>query len=301
MWGSRSARAVACAGSVSTRRATFRVMRRTCCAPLIRRCAWPKRVRLGNPQAWLPCDTHRPATCGGRTPSSTASTSRRSRLRRRRRRRHRRADRADRLCRRPRRDVPVADAVLSDAQPRRRLRHHRLPRRRSAARRPRRLRRGDPHTRTTAGCACSSTSSSTTPPTEHPWFQAARADPDVPCRGFYVWPTSPPTSRRARHRPGDQQLDLRRHGRPVLPAPLLRRSSPTSTSPTRPSATRSRKIGRASGCSSASSGFRMDAVPFLLETSARRRRRAGSARRWLRRAARVRRPPARRRDAASAR
>ena len=52
---------------------------------------------------------------------------------------------AHRLPRRPRRDVPVADALLSEPRPRRRLRHHRLLRRRSAAGHPRRPRRGDPH------------------------------------------------------------------------------------------------------------------------------------------------------------
>ena len=63
------------------------------------------------------------------------------RLGRRRDRRLRRAHPADRLPGRAGRDLPLADAVLPDPEPRRRLRHHRLLRRRPAARHPRRLRR----------------------------------------------------------------------------------------------------------------------------------------------------------------
>ena len=86
-------------------------------------------------RSWRHDDARPPATCGGRTRSSTASTSRRSStptataaatspgL-----------DRARRLPRRARRHLPVADAVLPVAQPRRRLRHHRLLRRRPAPR-----------------------------------------------------------------------------------------------------------------------------------------------------------------------
>ena len=67
------------------------------------------------------------------------------RLERRRHRRHPRHDRAHRVPLRPRRDVPVADALLPDRPQGRRLRHHRLLRRRPPPRDPRRLRRTRAH------------------------------------------------------------------------------------------------------------------------------------------------------------
>ena len=58
----------------------------------------------------------------------------------------------------------------------------------------------------------------------HPWFKAARASRDSTYRDFYVWSDDAAEERPGRAdlpRPGDERLDLRRAGRPVLPAPLL--------------------------------------------------------------------------------
>ena len=65
-------------------------------------------------------------------------------FRRRRLRRPVRPHRSARLPRGPRRQLPVADALLPQPAARRRLRHHRLLRRRRPARHPGRLRRDDP-------------------------------------------------------------------------------------------------------------------------------------------------------------
>ena len=59
---------------------------------------------------------------------------------------------------------------------------------------------------------------------QHPWFQAARSDPDSPYRDFYVWVGREAAGEARRHRlprQGELQLGVRREGRPVLPAPLL--------------------------------------------------------------------------------
>ena len=66
-------------------------------------------------------------------------------LRRRRLRRPHGPDRPAGLPRRPRRQLPVADAVLPEPPARRRLRHHRLLRDRRPPRHARRLRGDDPH------------------------------------------------------------------------------------------------------------------------------------------------------------
>ena len=91
-------------------------------------------------------------------------------------------------------------------------------------------------------------------------------DPDSPYRDWYVWSegtarnaataSSSPASRR---RPG-ASTGSRRSGTSTASTT----SSPTSTSSTRRSARRS-SGSWASGSSSACSGFRVDAVPFLVE------------------------------------
>ena len=129
---------------------------------------------------------------------------------------------ADRLPRRPRRDVPVADAVPPDAEPRRRLRRLRLLRGRPAARHARRLRRvrahrerprhprdrrprRQPHVR------------------RAPVVPAARADPDGPRRDWYVWRDEPSDEPKGLLFPDKETSNWAydRKAGPVLPAPLL--------------------------------------------------------------------------------
>ena len=175
-------------------------------------------------------------------------------LERRRHRRLRGARAPHRLPRRPRRDLPLADAVLSDARPRRRLRHHRLLRRRPAARHPRRLRRGHPH-----GAR-----------PRHAGHRRPRREPHLrPASVVHVGPAQPHVAvprllrvaRRAAEeagadrvpRRGGQRLGARRAHRPVLPAQLLPAPArPEHREPAR-CATRSRRRS-GSGWSSASRG-----------------------------------------------
>ena len=86
-------------------------------------------------------------------------------------------------------------------------------------------------------------------------------------RDWYVWPKRKPLERRhggGLPRRAERRLDARRGGRRVVPPPLL-------PVPTRPQhrqprgARRDRHASWGSGWSSASTGFRVDAVPFLLE------------------------------------
>jgi hypothetical protein len=74
---------------------------------------------------------------------------------------------------------------------------------------------------------------------QHPWFQAARADPSSPYREFYVWRDEEPRSRRPTScSPMPRQhLGVRRQGRPVVPAPLL-------LAPARPEHREPRRAGR---------------------------------------------------------
>ena len=104
---------------------------------------------------------------------------------------------------------------------------------------------------------------------QHPWFQQARSSPDNPFRDWYVWADEPPadgTQSVDVPGQGDQHLAVRRGGRRSTTCTASTSSSPTSTSRTPPSATRS-PGSSGSGCSWACRGFRVDAVPFLLETS----------------------------------
>ena len=77
-------------------------------------------------------------------------------------------------------------------------------------------------------------------------------------------------------RQGEQHLGVRREDRRVVPAPLL--PAPARPQHHQPARARRDRQGRwASGWSSGISGFRVDAVPFLLETDRRRRGRARRA------------------------
>ena len=100
----------------------------------------------------------------------------------------------------------------------------------------------------------------------HPWFQAARKDPESPYRDWYVWSKKrPPELERGHGLSGraEGDVDPRSGGRRVLLPPLLR----LSARPEHLQSGGAREISAswASGCSSACRGFRMDAVPFLIE------------------------------------
>ena len=152
-------------------------------------------------------------------------------------------------------------------QPRRRLRHHRLLRRRrrrsgrsatspswSAPPRPRHPRdrrpRHEPHVR-------SSTRGS----------RPARSSRDSPFRDFYVWSDEKPPEK-----PGDvvfpdqesSNWAYDRKAQAVVPAPLL--LAPAGPQRRQPGGARRDRAGRsASGSQQGLSGFRVDAVPFLIE------------------------------------
>ncbi len=132
---------------------------------------------------------------------------------------------------------------------------------------------------------------------EHPWFQAARARPDSPYRDYYVWRTRSRRSRGAVAFPGEE-TSIWQHDRKAgayYLHQLLPPSSPTSTSPTPTSATRSPRSW-ASGCTLGVSGFRIDAVPFLLQVENRAEASDFDPQAWLR-ALREYHAPARRGDA----
>ena len=186
---------------------------------------------------------------------------------------------AARLPRRPRRHLPVADAVLSDRRPRRRLRHHRLLRRRPAAGHARRLRRGGPDGERPRHAGDRR-------PGRQPHLGQAPVVPGGrsqhrlavprllrlarrPAAGHHEARSSSPTRRTA-------SGSCRREDRRVVPAPLLHGSSPTSTSPNPQVRDEIAKVMGFWLRARASSGFRVDAVPFLLETDGRRRGRGRS-------------------------
>ena len=193
-------------------------------------------------------------------------------------RRLRRPGAAHRLPRRARRHLPVADALLPDPRPRRRLRHHRLLRRRPAPGHPRRLRRGHPH-------GARPRHAGDRRPRRQPHLRQA---PVVPGRRVEHGLAVPRLLRLARRpaaghqeggrlpRPGDSIWDCRREDRGVVPAPLLPAPARPQRHRTRGCATRSPRSW-ASGWSSGSRGFRVDAVPFLLETDGRRRAEADAS------------------------
>ena len=79
---------------------------------------------------------------------------------------------------------------------------------------------------------------------QHPWFQAARSDPDSPYRDFYVWSeeqAAREAGRRRLPRPGELELGLRPQGEGSTTCTSSIRTSRTSTWPIPRSATSSRR------------------------------------------------------------
>ena len=77
---------------------------------------------------------------------------------------------------------------------------------------------------------------------QHPWFQSARSSRDSPYRDWYVWRDEPPPDGPQGvvvPRRGDEHLGVRRGGRPVLPAPLLQAPAGPQRGQPRRCATRS--------------------------------------------------------------
>ena len=186
------------------------------------------------------------------------------RLGRGRLRRPAQADGAARLPRGAGRLVPVADAALPLPAQGRRLRHLRLLRRRPAARDARRLRRDGAH-----GARPRHPRDRRPGHEPHlrpaPLFQAAAADRDSPYRDFYVWADEKPPEK-----PGDVVFPDKEDsnwawdeeaGQYYL---LPTRTSRTSTSPTRRSATRSPRWS-GSGCSRGSAASASTPSRFMLE------------------------------------
>ena len=188
-------------------------------------------------------------------------------LGRRRLRRLRRARPADRPPRRPRRHLPLADALLSDRRPRRRLRHHRLLRRRPAAGHPRRLRRGRPDGEGPRHAGDRR-------PRRQPHLDQAPLVPggraSASTRRSATSTSGAPTRRRTPRRRSSSPTRSRASGRCRRrrgsgTCTASTRSSPTSTSPN----PRVRdELAKVMGfwLQLGLDGFRVDAVPFLLET-----------------------------------
>ena len=151
---------------------------------------------------------------------------------------------------------------------RRRLRHLRLLRRRSALRHARRLRRVHPRLPSSAASASSSTSSSTTPPTSIPGSRRRAAIQDSKYRDWYVWSDKKPANaNKGMVFPGVQKSTwtLRQGGQAPGTSTASTISSPTST-PRNPQV--QAEILKIMGfwIQLGVSGFRMDAVPFVIAT-----------------------------------
>ena len=100
---------------------------------------------------------------------------------------------------------------------------------------------------------------------EHPWFVVGAQSTDSPFRDFYVWRDDPPpdTSGQVVF-PDEEDASGSSTRRPASTTCTASTStSPTSTSPTRRCATRSPKV-MGFWLELGVSGFRVDAVPFLL-------------------------------------
>ena len=119
---------------------------------------------------------------------------------------------------------------------------------------------------------------------EHPWFAESRSSTDSPRRDWYVWRPGAlrPTPRASRSPTRRRRTGSATGARASTTCTASTASSPTSTSPTRPCATRSAR-SRRSGSRSGVSGFRMDAVPFLLELDGITEHMDGDPKGWLRR------------------
>ena len=118
---------------------------------------------------------------------------------------------------------------------------------------------------------------------EHPWFEEARARSATrPSAPGTSGATSPPTSRRASRSPTRRRATGRRTRRPAsTTCTASTASSRTSMSRTRRCATRSRRSS-ASGSQLGVAGFRMDAVPFMLELDGIAEQVDGDPHDWLR-------------------
>ena len=108
---------------------------------------------------------------------------------------------------------------------------------------------------------------------KHPWFRSAEQSKDSPYRDFYVWRSDPPpdTSEGGRlPRPGEQHLDAVGADGGVVPAPFYKEQPDLNVTNPRVRD----EIAKIMGfwLQLGLSGFRVDAVPFLLETDGRRRR-----------------------------
>jgi maltose alpha-D-glucosyltransferase/alpha-amylase len=118
---------------------------------------------------------------------------------------------------------------------------------------------------------------------EHPWFQAARSDPDSPLRDFYVWRDEPSEEPKGIAFPDretsnwayDEQAGQYYLHRFYSFQPDLNVANPAVRD----------EIARVMGfwLALGVSGFRMDAVPFLLETSGLVEEVHGDPQQWLRR------------------
>ena len=140
--------------------------------------------------------------------------------------------------------------------------------------------------------------------TKHPWFRSAERSKDSPFRDFYVWRSDPPPDTKKEVVFPDQEyehLDAVGADGGVVPAPLLQGAArPQRHQPAGP---RRDRQGHGLLAAARPVGFRVDAVPFLLETegSTRRRRPLPRPARVPAGAARAGRPPVRQRRSCSAR
>ena len=102
---------------------------------------------------------------------------------------------------------------------------------------------------------------------QHPWFQSARSSPDSPYRDWYVWsetePAGPPPGHGLPRRAG-RDLDATTAPPSSGTTTGSTSSSRTSTSPTRQVREEIKKIC-AFWLQLGVAGFRMDAVPFIIE------------------------------------
>ena len=102
---------------------------------------------------------------------------------------------------------------------------------------------------------------------QHPWFQSARSSPDSPYRDWYVWSeTAPPDRHQGMVFPGEQDDDLvlRPDRQALVLPPLLQVPAGPQHHATPRYATEIKKIC-AFWLQLGVSGFRMDAVPFIIE------------------------------------
>ena len=209
-----------------------------------------------------------------------------------------RPDRPHRLPRRDGRHLPVADAVLPVRPARRRLRHHRLLRGRPAPRHPRRPGRDGPHRQRP----------------RHPRHRRPRGEP-------HLRPSTRGSRPRARTRDRRSTTGTSGATRSRARSPATWSSPTRRTRTGRTTARRGQwylhrfyrhqpdlnvanpevrdEIAQIVGfwLEQGLGGFRVDAVPFLIEPTGCRGRDRGPAR-AARRPARLPRPPPRRRDAA---